>query len=171
MNWHKARASDPVTAFWSQVEKTVGGCWLWTGSKWNTGYGRFKRDGQVIGAHRMAFRLAKGPIAPTLVVMHSCDVKLCCNPAHLSLGTHTENIADRDAKGRQASGKRHGSRTKPERMPRGEMAGASKLTAEFVVELRQRVAAGETVTQIARDFGLSKSTTARAANGATWSHV
>ena len=33
--------------------------------------------------------------------MHTCDVTRCCNPAHLRLGTQSENIRDAYAKGRR----------------------------------------------------------------------
>lgn len=39
--------------------------------------------------------------------------------AHLFLGSNADNAADRDAKGRQATGDRSGSRLYPERLPRG----------------------------------------------------
>ena len=32
--------------------------------------------------------------------MHACDVKRCCNPAHLRLGTAADNARDAYAKGR-----------------------------------------------------------------------
>lgn len=69
------------------------------------GYGQYKvgslKDGtrENVGAHRVACELAHGEIPPNMVAMHSCDVKRCCNPKHLSHGTHSENHKDAWSKG------------------------------------------------------------------------
>lgn len=51
-------------------------------------------------AHRLAYRLFVGAIPTGLEVCHKCDVKGCCNPDHLFLGTHQENMMDRSIKGK-----------------------------------------------------------------------
>lgn len=85
-------------AFWERV--TVhDGCWGWTGRQQPNGYGTFPHRGLRYG-HRVSWQLHFGPIPRGMVVMHLCDNPPCTNPAHLSLGTHADNIADRDRKGR-----------------------------------------------------------------------
>lgn len=79
-------------------------CWLWTGGQ-SEGYGQFNyRDAmgcpRVERAHRVMWRLTFGPPPPGMCVLHRCDVRRCCNPAHLFLGTRTDNMADKMAKGR-----------------------------------------------------------------------
>lgn len=66
--------------------------------------------GRQVQAHRLAYALANAldVFAMGGVVMHSCDNPHCVNPAHLSLGTHADNQADKTAKGRQAFGDSHG---------------------------------------------------------------
>jgi hypothetical protein len=44
--------------------------------------------------------IEKGAIADGLYLLHSCDNKICVNPAHLTPGTHVENMADMKEKGR-----------------------------------------------------------------------
>ncbi len=71
------------------------------------GYGRFKIHGVLYSPHRIAYQIANGPIPKCdgyhgHVVMHTCDNRACCNPAHLLLGTQKDNVADMDAKGRGA---------------------------------------------------------------------
>jgi hypothetical protein len=89
--------------FWAKVDKTPGhgpngDCWLWMASD-RADYGSFWLGGRTIRAHRLAFRLGGGKHKRGLIVMHACDVKGCCNPAHLRLGTQSENIRDAYAKG------------------------------------------------------------------------
>jgi hypothetical protein len=71
-------------------------CWEWRGNRNNRGYGKLGK----IYAHRVAYELASGPIPSGLEVMHSCDNPPCCNPAHLSVGTHADNMQDMARKGR-----------------------------------------------------------------------
>lgn len=85
--------------FWQRVTKRDDGCWIYRYINKRNGYGVAKFDG-VSSAHRVAWRLANGPIPAGMFVCHRCDVRPCVNPAHLFLGTHTDNVRDMHAKGR-----------------------------------------------------------------------
>jgi hypothetical protein len=85
--------------FWAKVQRS-NGCWLWTGSKNQSGRGMFRVGRRTSAANRVAWELAHGPIADGLCVCHKCDVPSCVNPEHLWLGDHLENMADREEKGR-----------------------------------------------------------------------
>jgi hypothetical protein len=85
------------------------GCWNWTGQKFWHGYGRMKiaRGGgvyQATLAHRVSYEEYKGAIPHGLFVLHSCHNRLCCNPEHLHLGTHEDNMRERDDANRTKSG-------------------------------------------------------------------
>jgi hypothetical protein len=81
------------------------GCWLWTGRRATAGYGVITGPHQQkIGAHRAAFEAFIGPIPDGLLVCHKCDTPACCNPQHLFLGTHKDNMQDMALKGRRRSG-------------------------------------------------------------------
>lgn len=88
--------------FWSKVQITADNdCWLWkAGGRVGPYGGLMMPNKRPIGAHKMAWLLTHGPIPDGLSVRHTCDIPLCCNPKHLFLGTHTDNMRDMTAKGR-----------------------------------------------------------------------
>jgi hypothetical protein len=142
----RTRTLAPLSdRFWARVDSSSpDSCWPWPGSRSAKGYGRVNAGGQSMFAHRLAFELANSTLVPHgQVVMHSCDNPPCCNPAHLRIGTYADNSADMVAKGRSAN-------------TRGERSGKAKLTDAQVADLRRRYAAGEFLTALARELGISK---------------
>lgn len=147
--------------FWSKVAVgPLSSCWLWRASVTDKGYGQiwWAPLRRPEGSHRVAWMLTRGPIPRGQEVMHSCDVPKCCNPTHISLGTHGDNMRDASAKGRLPGGVitaeiRRSAAGKPR--PRGQ-----KLTPEQVQFIREQVANGPrgTSTEMARLFAI---TTAR----------
>lgn len=131
------------------------GCQLWLGSADTDGYGQIRDNGPMAGAHRVAWRIAFGSIPVGLIVCHKCDVPPCINADHLFLGTHRDNAADRDAKGRRIA-------------PRGEESGLSKLTEEEVQAIQ---ADSRRQIDIARDFGISQSHVSAIKHGLVWRHL
>ena len=120
-------------------------------------YRHVKVDGRSTSAHRVAWERAHGPIPPGMWVLHHCDNPPCDEESHLFLGDHAANVADRDAKRRQAKGERHGN---------------AKLTAARVRAMRSRYAAGGiTITRLAAAFDVATPAIWRALIGTTWAHV
>ena len=95
--------ADVAKRFWKKVQKT-GECWEWTGVQNGRGYGVFyyDRSNRVAKAHRVSYMWANGikDMPSDTHVMHSCDNRCCVNPAHLSAGSHTDNMRDMASKGR-----------------------------------------------------------------------
>jgi len=149
----------PEERFWRRVDKS-GDCWLWTGHESAAGYGRFQlagRGGKYVGPHRFSYEMANGPVPDGMVVMHSCDNRLCVNPDHLSVGTHRDNTADMIAKGRKVTV-----------VSNGTANGKSKLTPAQVRFIR-----ASTLSQsaTARLLGVDNTTVRGVLSGRTWSHI
>lgn len=136
------------------------GCWLWTGAVKELGYGVIglgHREDGTAKAHRVAYQLYKGDIPQGMNVLHSCDLPCCVNPAHLRLGTLSDNSRDCVSRGRH-------------KIPnnRGERATWAKLNAEKVAQIKKRELAG---TAYAKLYGVSKSTIYQIWSGRNWSTV
>lgn len=167
--------------FWSKVNKDGSTmshmdspCWEWTASKTGRGYGHFGITRKLFLAHRVAWTIANGPIPLGLLACHHCDNPSCVNPAHLFLGTNLDNCQDKERKGRgnPARGDTNGSHTKPERRPRGEVHGKSKLSDAKVIQIRVAYAAGGvTLRQLSSQFGVHFSAIGRIIRREMWQHV
>jgi hypothetical protein len=141
------------------------------GTRTRKGYGMVTAEGRQWSAHRLAWTKAFGPIPPGLFVCHHCDNPPCIEPSHLFLGTHQDNMADRNRKGRQAKGDRAGPRLRIETRPRGEAHSLAKLTADAVLRMREAHRAGVSFGALARQFGVDRTTAADDIKGATWRHI
>lgn len=134
------------------------GCWLWLGSLCTSGYGLLGiGNRKIAAAHRLSWEAARGQIKDGMQVLHKCDVRACINPGHLFLGTHLDNMRDRDAKGRREP-----------RKAKGTKHGMSKLTAEQVIAIR---ADTRSHRDIAADYGVAKSNVQAIRAGLTWAHL
>jgi len=131
-------------------------CWLWTHGVTNKGYGRFKLNGTMQLAHRIAYQLSIGTIPDGLCVLHRCDQRLCINPSHLFLGTPADNSADMISKGRFVD-------------RRGPGNPRARLEWNDVREIRRLHQIGElTNSEISQMFGVCKSQVSQIVNHKRW---
>lgn len=130
--------------FWDRVDKSAGPdeCWPCGGVPNNRGYCFYKGN----GAHRYSWSIVFGD-AGNLHVLHKCDNPPCVNPTHLFIGTHSDNMKDKVAKGRDIALELH---------PKGEKHGRAKLTWDNITYIRQQASMfGKFHTTLAKEFGVT----------------
>lgn len=136
------------------IPEPMSGCWLWTASIDNWGYGLFGiGNKKTTRAHRWSYSKYVGEIPIGLKVCHRCDNPACVNPNHLFLGTDADNAKDRDKKGRSAKGFKN---------------GKSKLSMEDLILIRE---SNLSERKIAKILGFSRGTINAVRSGRTWSHI
>jgi hypothetical protein len=134
-------------------------CLIWTGYHYPDGYGGIFLHGKRRRVHRVSYELHKGPIPPGMMVLHACDVRDCCNPDHLSLGTAADNAADMVARNRQAKGKQN---------------GRTRLSEEDVIAIRRAYRPRSPTrgnAALARQYGVSPATISYVVSHRHWTHI
>lgn len=145
-----------VSLFWSKVD--IGNpddCWPYTNRICSWGYGNVRFENKQTTAHRVAWILTNGDIPDGLFALHKCDNPPCCNPAHLFLGTHTDNMRDMIKKGRHV---------------KGEDSIYSKLNEDQVKEIR-KLKPLFSHSQLGAKFGVSRSAIYHIVKRKTWKHL
>lgn len=120
--------------------------------------------------HHLVAELFIGP-RDGLNVNHKDGNKLNNHLENLELVTPRENSEHASRMGLMATGTRHGSKTHPERVIRGEDHAAARLSTEQVVRARELVTSGHSCRSIAKEWGISESAVRRAVRGIDWRHV
>ena len=151
---------------WQKVDKkSIDECWPWLGQVTEKGYGRVRFNGGRYYAHRVIFWLQNPGVielsAPKIdrdtvgFLLHQCDNPICCNPAHLFVGSQLENIRDRDRKNRHADFS-------------GVKNPNSKFNMEQVRLIKKQKAEGQTAKALAYQYGVSYSCIKRLLRGVTY---
>lgn len=114
---------------------TSRGCWEWNGADNGYGYGAISSGDRSPSGHSLPKLVMRAmmeeqghKLTSEDCVMHLCDNPPCVNPAHLRVGTKTDNNRDMARKRRTANG---------ERRPQ------SRLTDAQVDEIRDLYATGK----------------------------
>jgi len=94
-NMSVAQREKLLARFMAKVARSENGCWLWTGSVNNGGYGMFSVNRFPVVAHRVALLFFRGvPLGgdrKAFQADHLCRVPACVNPDHLEMVTALEN--------------------------------------------------------------------------------
>ncbi len=115
---------------------------------------------KAVGVHRLMYLERVGPIPDGMVVMHSCDVRNCCNPGHLSIGTNNDNASDMKSKGRSRGCS----------FP-GEANPGARLTSRDVQHIRTLCSIGTHRGYVATMYGVKLRTIDDIVTGQRWKHL
>lgn len=151
-----ARNTDPDSV-WSRVDRSGGpeSCWPWKGFCGPPmGYGRVRWDGRQYLLHRWSAEQS-GMAIERKIVRHTCDNPPCCNPAHLLIGSVSDNVADRVSRRRSARGSSH---------------GRSRLSEQDVRDIHEKNAKGITQVELAKEYGMNYNHINDIIRGKRWSH-
>lgn len=161
------RTEVDVVKFWGQFEgKNDNECWE-ASRRTSAGYGRIWVYPKEQLAHRISWILTNGEIPKGMEVCHKCDNPPCCNPNHLFLGTHLDNMRDSKNKGRNSHGP----------ILHGTKHPLSKLTDEDIAEIRKcyvptpRKKSDNNLPALAKRYGVAKSLIHRIVTNQSWTHV
>lgn len=148
--------------FWNSIDiKGENECWNWNKKSKQDGYGRTCYKGfnnnKAMMAHRISFQLYhKRLIQENMIICHSCDNRLCCNPAHLREGTHKDNSDDKFERGRFL-------------FMKGEINGRAKITNEIAEIIRHRYKTERiTQTQLAQEYKINQMSISKVVRGVSY---
>ena len=135
-------------------------CILWPTARQRDGYGFMRVQGKRLLAHRVIWQKANGRAVPAgMLVMHTCDNRICVNPNHLEIGSHKDNVLDCVRKGRR-------------NQARGTRCPHAKLNEEQINTLRECYRQSQPCHEtLARMFGVTRSAISQVLRGKTWNHV
>ena len=142
-------------------EERPDGCWLWTGSIRDNGYGQFcigsRKDFKMYLTHRLMFIHCYGEPEIGLDVCHKptiCHNRTCCNPEHLEAKSKKENQDDRLIDKTDCRGIRH---------PR------TTLSEDQVREIRKRFTEPQKV--LSKEFNVSQAVISNIIHRRSWKYL
>lgn len=138
------------------------GCWGWKGILTKWGYGDMsiggRNNAKHHNAHRISWMIYKGDIPKGLFVLHRCDVRVCCNPSHLFLGTPKDNMHDMIKKKRS-------------NFLKGDDCPWSKVNSTIVLDILDMLKQGINTKDIAQKYDIKLSMISDIKTGHRWGHI
>ena len=135
------------------IEIDENGCWNWLGCLNEYGYGKTSAKNINTSSHVLSWSLANGRFpSEKEVIRHMCNNnknKSCCNPDHLLIGSHSDNMKDRKLKGEKTN---------------------ATLNEEEVIKIASLLGK-ETTNVIADEFNVSESAIKNIKYGKTWKDI
>ena len=127
------------------------------GDCWETERDRqmFSYYDKKIVAHRISYIITYGEIEDGKLVRHKCDNSKCINPAHLELGTHSENMKDMFERGRTVKGESHYS---------------AILNDEKALEIFNSQGI-KSLGELSKEYNVSKTSISRIWKKLSWKHI
>lgn len=136
-------------------------CWQWKGWIQKSGYGGLNYNKKILKAHRVSYEIYYAEPLGNLHCLHRCDNPSCVNPLHLFSGTNLDNIKDKVQKGRCYTGNQ-----------KGENNGASKLSDDQVLKIRELYKSGKyTTLKLGEMYKVNRSTISYIINNKTYKHL
>lgn len=184
---YKSKADRFWRTYYSKTIK-IGQCLEWIGPVTKDDFPRCQWERKHTSVRRIVWLLSHGDVPDGLFVSVTCDNRRCVKQSHLELLTPEEcyvkrcnSSSDLMASARNpariyperlARGDQHPHRLHPERVARGQRVAGAKLTEDIVRQIRMLYAEGSiTLDRLAKQFGVTKSTTSRIVLRKTWAHV
>lgn len=145
--------------FWNNIVKlSEDECWPYM-SMHKSGYGVFNFEGKMVRAHRVAYYFSKGDIPSGLLIRHTCDNRICCNPKHLIIGTYEDNMQDMRDRNRHL-------------LISGENHYLNKLTNNDVIAIKKEYLNSKpSYASVARKYKVNYNTISDIVKGITWKHI
>lgn len=170
----QVHGGSALDRYWAKVDRSAGpeACWPWKGGCQRYGIfwdGTHRANGSpvMVKAHRWTYEQFVGPIPDGYSVCHRCDNPPCVNPAHLFLGSQTDNMRDMVSKGRNVKPV-----CPPSAKARGGRNGSAKIGALQVRAIRARYAAGGVSQQaLADEYGITQTAVSSIVKRKTWQHI
>lgn len=152
-----------INRFWEKVDvRGSDDCWIWKPSRdsdYDYGSYGIRRGGvwTIYRTNRLALFIKTGLQGES--ARHSCNNTKCCNPNHLSWGSHFDNMQDKVDSNRQ-------------HIPSGTDNGRAILQESDIISIREEFKLGKvTKVQLGLKYGVTDSNIRRIIQRKTWQHV